>query len=138
MKKSKKYLINPDLKIVKKYHDKTGLKIYIFEQPMTISGVSFTNLLLEVYEDKDYFGFIESGWPVDRDEIYEYIRCVELFIFRKKRPHWKKLQKRRLLRIIREFPLHPGTTYGDFLYQDGRVNWDKVEEYETNHKQQHE
>ncbi len=134
MKKSKKYLINPDLKIVKKYHDKTGLKIYIFEQPMTISGVSFTNLLLEVYEDKDYFGFIESGWPVDRDKVYEYIRCVELFIFRKNWPHWNKLQKRRLLRIIREFPLHPGTTYGDFLYQDGRVNWDKVEEYETNHK----
>ena len=52
MKKSKKYLINPDLKIVKKYHDKTGLKVYIFEQPMTSrSGILYTNLLLEVYED---------------------------------------------------------------------------------------
>jgi len=67
MKKSKKYLINPDLKIVKKYHDKTGLKVYIFEQPMTSrSGILYTNLLLEVY--------------------------------------------------------------------DGRVNWDKVEEYETKHE----
>lgn len=136
MKRRKDYVVYPEsgvYEVVSNYKDKSGLRIIIFKQLKHIGQTSpFYNLRLQVYKFGRGYGFLESGWPGEEYEIYEYIRCIELIF-----PWpslWNKLQKRRLLRIIREFPLHPGTTYGDFLYQDGRINWDKVGEYEINHK----
>lgn len=137
MKRRKSYVVYPEsgvYEVVFNYKDKSGLRIIIFKQLKKLLGIPtpFYNFRLQVYKFGRGYGFLESGWPGEEHEIYEYIRCIELIF-----PWpglWNKLQKRRLLRIIREFPLHPGTTYGDFLYQDGRINWDKVEEYETNHK----
>ena len=138
MKRRKDYVVYPEsgvYEVVSNYKDKSGLRVIVFKQLKKPLGIStpFYNFRLQVYKFGLGYGFLESGWPGEEHEIYEYIRCIELIF-----PWsslWTKLQKRRLLRIIRKFPLHPETTYGDFLYQDGRINWDKVEEYETNYKQ---
>ena len=123
---------DPNLILISRYQFKSSLKVLIFDKfdPDT----KFHNKRMEIYLRGRFMGFLESGWLGDESEVYEYVSNIETTIFRKKKPYWNKIQKRRLLRLIRNFPLHSGTSYGNFLNCQGNVVWDNVWNYENKYK----
>jgi len=116
-------LHNPSLTPTLKYKHKSGFRLIIYDLLDSFKG-HIKRLVL--YYRGSFIGRLESGWEGNYLDVTDYVNGFDDLLDLID----NKTVRRYFLKIVREFPLHPGTTYGDFLGKDCRVDWNKVSEYE--------
>ena len=123
MKNTGKYLMfrKPGSNIVSVFKNKSGYRVVLYE----ITECEYSYYSIVVSKSYHVVCDLISGWP-DEEEVEYYLKDIE----QDTRKIKDKTTRRYFLRLLRSLPLHQEKTFGDFMYVDGRVNWEKVKEYE--------
>lgn len=109
-----------DREIVSVFKNKSGNRVVLYKvfEPVSYYYIVVSNSYRTICD-------LISGLP-DEEEAEYYLRDIEKYTKRIK----DKTTRRYFLRLVRSLPLHQGKLFGDFMFSDGRVDWENIKKYE--------